>query len=191
MRARLGKHKKFKGDVVEPANLGETPQILPSRRRNTDFIPVEHHGSSDPKIGRQRAVAAKGVVDDVGHVHGRTMNAAKKIINETVSETMKVPPLGRTTMTSETVEYKHQIRVEFAQRLIRVREALGKTRQDWMREYDLGYSQISQWESAKSLPDLFILLRICEDNSVSIDYLLRGSQFHPNSKTRTKVNTAK
>ena len=61
-----------------------------------------------------------------------------------------------------------------AERLIAARQALGETRSDWMRRYNVVAATLSHWETGKNLPELRVLVKICADNDLSLDWILLG-----------------
>lgn len=67
-----------------------------------------------------------------------------------------------------------QQRREVGERLLKAREQLGLKRRDWQAQYNIGQSRISQWETGVSMPEITLLVRICEDYDLSLDYILRG-----------------
>jgi transcriptional regulator with XRE-family HTH domain len=58
--------------------------------------------------------------------------------------------------------------------LLIAREALGVTRQEWVRKYDLYPSKYSQWENGIIPPNLLFLVAICEDYGLTMDWFVRG-----------------
>lgn len=85
--------------------------------------------------------------------------------------------MGSPIRTSEELEVLKVKRREIAHRLVEVRTKLGATRRDWMRAYRIIPSRMSQWETGATLPDMFVLMRICEDHDgVSLDYILNGKR---------------
>ena len=56
------------------------------------------------------------------------------------------------------------------------REVKGASRRDWTLQFGVAANMQSQWESGANYPDLFFLIRLCEDYGLTMDWFYRGDK---------------
>lgn len=59
-------------------------------------------------------------------------------------------------------------------RLRWLREALGHSQVEWAKRLRITRMTLNKWESGTRLPNLDILVTICDASGASMDYLIRG-----------------
>lgn len=91
-------------------------------------------------------------------------------------------------VTDEDRAARDKFKRDVARRLVAAREALGLSRNAWIRRYHIIPSRFAQWEAGTNLPDVMLLARICDDHGLSLDYLLRGKVRVPAVLQRTTVS---
>lgn len=63
---------------------------------------------------------------------------------------------------------------EIGNRLRWLREALGHSQVEWAKRFKITRMALNKWEAGTRLPNLEILVTICDASGASTDYLIRG-----------------
>lgn len=48
------------------------------------------------------------------------------------------------------------------------------TQKEFAEKYNVSFQAVSKWENGKSIPDIYLLKKICNDHKISIDSILEG-----------------
>ena len=67
-----------------------------------------------------------------------------------------------------------ETRANIGLRLLWLREALGHSQVEWSRALLIDNIRLHKWETGKGLPNIDVLIMICEIAQVTMDYFFRG-----------------
>lgn len=58
----------------------------------------------------------------------------------------------------------------------KIRNKNNQTQKEFADKYNVSFQAVSKWETGKSIPDITILKKMCEDNNVSLDEVMGGKK---------------
>lgn len=63
--------------------------------------------------------------------------------------------------------------MKFCEKLIQLRKQKGYSQESLAEKLDVSRQAISRWENGETTPDMSVLIKLCEEYSISADYLIR------------------
>ena len=57
-----------------------------------------------------------------------------------------------------------------------IRKQDNLTQKEFAEKYNVSFQAVSKWENGKSIPDIYLLKKICNDHKISIDGILEGKK---------------